>query len=228
MLKAIKVRIYPDDVQKQFISKQLGCCRKIYNLLLDYKKTEWEQNKHSVGLKDMGKYLTELKTKDEYFYLNDVHSKVLQQSMQDLNKAFDNFFKSLKKDKSVGYPKFKSKHDTKQSCRFPSDIFNRTNYKCDKIKGNRITLIKYLSDIHFKCSKRDEKYLNNKQQYIRSVTLSKTSANKYYLSVLIINKLNMNQLIRLLVQIQELKIFVLIQMEIDMKINIFIKILKNV
>ena len=97
MLKAIKVRIYPTIVQKQFISKQLGCCRKIYNLLLDYKKTEWEQNKHSVGLKDMGKYLTELKTKDEYFYLNEVHSKVLQQSMQDLNKAFDNFFKSLKK-----------------------------------------------------------------------------------------------------------------------------------
>ena len=43
MLKAIKVRIYPTDVQKQFISRQLGCCRKIYNLLLDYKKTEWEQ-----------------------------------------------------------------------------------------------------------------------------------------------------------------------------------------
>lgn len=185
MLKAIKVRIYPDDVQKQFISRQLGCCRKIYNLLLDYKKTEWEQNKHSVGLKDMGKYLTELKTKDEYFYLNEVHSKVLQQSMQDLNKAFDNFFKSLKKNKSVGYPKFKSKHDNKQSCRFPSDIFNRTNYKCDKIKGNRITLIKQLSDIHFKCSKRDEKYLNNKQQHIRSVTLTKTSSNKYYLSILI-------------------------------------------
>ena len=185
MLKAIKVRIYPTIVQKQFISRQLGCCRKIYNLLLDYKKTEWEQNKHSVGLKDMGKYLTELKTKDEYFYLNDVHSKVLQQSMQDLNKAFDNFFKSLKKDKSVGYPKFKSKHDTKQSCRFPSDIFNRTNYKCDKIKGNRITLIKQLSDIHFKCSKRDEKYLNKKQQHIRSVTLTKTSSNKYYLSILI-------------------------------------------
>lgn len=185
MLKAIKVRIYPDDVQKQFISKQLGCCRKIYNLLLDYKKTEWEQNKHSVGLKDMGKYLTDLKTKDEYFYLNEVHSKVLQQSMQDLNKAFDNFFKSLKKNKSVGYPKFKSKHDNKQSCRFPSDIFNRTNYKCDKIKGNRITLIKQLSDMHFKCSKRDEKYLNKKQQYIRSVTLTKTSSNKYYLSILI-------------------------------------------
>ena len=30
--------------------------------------------------------------------------------------------------------------------------------------------------MHFKCSKRDEKYLNNKQQHIRSVTLSKTSS----------------------------------------------------
>ena len=39
--------------------------------------------------------------------------------------------------------------------------------------------------MHFKCSKSDEKYLNNKQQYIRSVTLSKTSSNKYYLSILI-------------------------------------------
>ena len=123
MLKAIKIRIYPDGVQKQFISRQLGCCRKIYNLLLDYKKTEWEQNRHSVGLKDMGKYLTELKAKEEYFYLNDVHSKVLQQSMQDLNKAFDNFFKSLKKDKSVGYPKFKSKHDTKSCIKSSRSLF---------------------------------------------------------------------------------------------------------
>ena len=58
MLKAIKIRIYPNDVQKQFISKQLGCCRKVYNLLLDYRKTEWEQNHKSIGLKDLGKYLT--------------------------------------------------------------------------------------------------------------------------------------------------------------------------
>lgn len=39
--------------------------------------------------------------------------------------------------------------------------------------------------MHFKCSKRDEKYLNKKQQHIRSVTLTKTSSNKYYLSILI-------------------------------------------
>lgn len=37
MLKSIKIRIYPNNVQKEFISKQLGCCRFIYNKLLDYK-----------------------------------------------------------------------------------------------------------------------------------------------------------------------------------------------
>ena len=185
MLKAIKIRIYPNDVQKQFISKQLGCCRKVYNLLLDYRKTEWEQNHKSIGLKDLGKYLTDLKKQTEYDYLNEVHSKVLQQSMQDLNTAYNNFFNGLKKNQYVGYPRFKTKHDNKQSCRFPVDIFNRKNYKCDKIKGNRITLIKQLQNIHFKCSKKDEKYLNRNQQFIRSVTLIKTCTEKYFLSILI-------------------------------------------
>lgn len=185
MLKAIKVRIYPNDVQKEFISKQLGCCRKIYNLLLDYKKTEWEQNHKSIGLKELGKYLTDLKKQTEYDYLNGVHSKVLQQSMQDLNTAFNNFFNGLKKNQHVGYPRFKSKHDNKQSCRFPVDIFNRKNFICDKIKGNRITLIKQLQNIHFKCSKKDEKYLNKNQKYIHSVTLTKSNTDKYFLSILI-------------------------------------------
>ena len=185
MLKAIKIRIYPDNVQKEFISKQLGCCRKVYNLLLDYRKTEWEQNHKSIGLKELGKYLTDLKKQDDYSYLNEVHSKVLQQSMQDLNLAYNNFFNSLKTCKPVGYPKFKTKHDNRQSCRFPVDIFNRKDYKCNKIKGNRITLIKQLSNIHFKCSRKDEKYLNKNQQFIRSATLTKTCTEKYFLSILI-------------------------------------------
>ena len=134
MLKSIKIQIYPNTVQKEFIAKQLGCCRLIYNKLLDYKKIQYEQNKQSVSLSQLGKYLTNLKKQDEYLFLNDVYSVCLQQSMQDLIKAYDNFFKLHK-----GYPKFKSKKDTKQSCRFSNVMFK---YKCDKINGNRITLIK--------------------------------------------------------------------------------------
>ena len=176
MLKSIKIRIYPDAVQKQFISKQLGCCRFIYNKLLDYKKIQYEQNKQKVSLSQLGKYLTNLKNQKDYLFLNNVYSVCLQQSMQDLIKAYDNFFKLNK-----GYPKFKSKKDTIQSCRFINNIF-----KCKKkINGNRITLIKQLQNILFKCSKKDEIYLNHNEKYIHSVTLTKTSTNKYYLSICI-------------------------------------------
>ena len=177
MLKYIKIRIYPDNVQKEFISKQLGCCRLIYNKLLDYKKSQYEQNKQVVSWTQLGKYLTNLKKQDEYTFLNDVYAMCLQQSMQDLIKAYDNFFKLHN-----GYPKFKSKKDIKQSCRFTRTIFK---FKKKKINGNRITLIKQLKNILFKCSKKDEIYLNHNQNKIHSITLIKTSTEKYYLFILI-------------------------------------------
>lgn len=177
MLKSIKIRIYPNTVQKEFISKQLGCCRLIYNKLLDYKKTLYEQNKQSVSLSQLGKYLTNLKKQKEYLFLNDVYTMCLQQSIQDLIKAYDNFFKLHK-----GYPKFKYKKESKQTCRFTNILFK---FKKKKINGNRITLIKQLSNILFKCSRKDEIYLNHNEKYIHSVTLTKTSTEKYYLSILI-------------------------------------------
>ena len=177
MLKAIKIRIYPDSVQKDFISKQLGCCRLIYNKLLDYKKTQYEQNKQSISLSQLGKYLTNLKKQDDYSFLNNVYAMCLQQSLNDMIKAYDNFFKYHK-----GYPKFKSKKETKQSFRFTNYIFR---YNKKKINGNRITLIKQLQNILFKCSKKYEIYLNHNQNKIHSVTLVKTSTEKYYLSICI-------------------------------------------
>ena len=185
MLKSIKIRIYPNTVQKEFISKQLGCCRLIYNKLLNYKRTQYEQNKQKILLSQLGKYLTNLKKHDEYLFLNDVHTMCLQQSIQDLIKAYDNFFKLHR-----GYPKFKSKKESKQTCRFTNSMFK---FKKKKINGNRITLIKQLKNILFRCSKRDEIYLNHNEKYIHSVTLTKTSTEKYYLLILIDYNINQKE-----------------------------------
>ena len=59
--------------------------------------------------------------------------------------------------KKSDFPKYKSKKDNKQSCRFPKDAISG-------IKGNRINIIKPLKDIHFKCSRKDESYLNKKSR----------------------------------------------------------------
>lgn len=171
MLKAIKIRLYPSKEQVVFINKQLGCCRFVYNQCLSYRKASYETYNRSVTSTQTINHIVELK--NEFQFLKEVHSKVLQQSVIDLNKSFDNFFKKLS-----NYPKFKAKKDNRQSCRFPKDAFIG-------IRGNRIDLIKVLKDIHFKCSKKDESYLNKNQDKIKSLTLTKTPSGKYYLSILI-------------------------------------------
>ncbi len=171
MLKAIKIRIYPTAEQVDFINKQLGCCRFVYNNCLAFRKDSYQNEHISVSSSSAVKHITVLKKDNEW--LKDVHSKVLQQSVRDMNQAYDNFFKLHK-----GFPKFKSKHDNRQSCRFPKDAFIG-------VRGNRIDLIKVLKDIHFKCSRNDERYLNRNQDKVKSITLSKEPNGKFYLSILI-------------------------------------------
>ena len=171
MLKAIKIRIYPSAEQIDFINKQLGCCRFVYNNCLAFRKDSYQNEHISVSSSSAVKHITVLKKDNEW--LKDVHSKVLQQSVRDMNQAYDNFFKLHR-----GFPKFKSKHDNRQSCRFPKDAFIG-------VRGNRIDLIKVLKDIHFKCSRNDERYLNRNQDKVKSITLSKEPNGKFYLSVLI-------------------------------------------
>lgn len=171
MLKAIKIRIYPSAEQVNFIDKQLGCCRFVYNNCLAFRKDSYQNEHISVSSSEAVKHITVLKKDNEW--LKHVHSKVLQQSVRDMNQAYDNFFKLHR-----GFPKFKSKHDNRQSCRFPKDAFIG-------VRGNRIDLIKVLKDIHFKCSRNDERYLNRNQDKVKSITLNKEPNGKFYLSVLI-------------------------------------------
>ena len=61
MLKAIKIRIYPSDEQKQFINKQLGCCRVVYNSCLAYRRDKYEKEGISITSSQAINYIVELK-----------------------------------------------------------------------------------------------------------------------------------------------------------------------
>ena len=67
--KAYKFRIYPTLEQIIFFSKNFGCVRKVYNLMLDDRKKSYEEYK-STGIKT--KYPTPAKYKEEYPYLKEV------------------------------------------------------------------------------------------------------------------------------------------------------------
>jgi len=171
MLKGIKIRLYLNKEQEAYVNQLLGTYRFVYNRSLAYKIEQYRVEKKSVGFGELGRKLVELKS--EYPWMRESHSKVLQQSIIDMNKAYDAFFR-----KQNSFPKFKSKHDNNKSCRFPSDAISG-------LRGNRINIIKNLWNVHFKCSRADQGFLNKNQDKIRSGTLTKTPSGKFFFSILI-------------------------------------------
>ena len=106
MNKAIKYRVYPSDEQAVMFAKTFGCCRKVYNLMLNDKLESYKTTGKFV-------YVTPAMYKKEYLYLKEVDSLALANVQLNLQKAFRNCFDKSRK-KQNGFPKFKSaKHSRK-------------------------------------------------------------------------------------------------------------------
>lgn len=108
MLKAIKIRLYPNNNQEVQINKLLGCYRFVYNNCLALKKQKYDENKESLNLKQLGDYFHNTLTKSEgYSWLNEQNTKVLKQAIINMLDSYKRFFDGKGK---VGFPKFKSKY----------------------------------------------------------------------------------------------------------------------
>ena len=176
MLRAIKVRLYPNKEQEQTLNKTLGCYRFVYNHMLALKQQEYNENKKSLGLKELSRYFYGTLRKDEqYSWIKEQITKVMEQAIRQMLTAYGNFFKQHN-----GFPKFKSKKD-RQTALFPIGTISRRN----TFETRHITLTKPLKNIKFRCS---DLYLRRLQKYsknIRNATLSKTKSGNYFLSILV-------------------------------------------
>jgi putative transposase len=176
MLRGIKVRLYPTQEQIVELNKVLGCYRFVYNHLLSLKQEVYNNDKTNLGLNELSKYLHgTLYKQEEYYWLNEQNTKVLQQALRQMLTAYNNFFKQGK-----GFPKFKSKKD-KQSALFPLEAISKNN----KFTERKITLTKSFKDLKFRCSDLYFKRLQTYKDSIKSATLSKTKSGNFFLSILI-------------------------------------------
>ena len=145
MLRALKIRLYPNGEQQTKMNQVLGCYRFVYNQSLERKINAYKNENASLGLTDLSKWFHGVLLKDErYDWLKQQNTKVMKQSIRQMLTAYNNFFKLHK-----GFPKFKSKHDTVLSALFPLEAISSRNTFDDK----KITLTRDLSDIRFRCSK---------------------------------------------------------------------------
>jgi len=105
------------------------------------------------------------KLKDEFEWLSEAPSQVLQQSVFDLDSAFSHFFK-----KNSAFPRFKSRHDSKQSCRFPQGF--AVNRESKYLKFPKLGWVRFI-----------DKFNVPKDADFRQVTISKKGSN-YFASII--------------------------------------------
>ena len=159
MFKSIKLRLYPTRVQQGLIDQFLGCCRLIYNKGLEKREKDYEKGK-KTGYNQTSKMLTGLKKTKKYEFLKACDSVALQASLRDLDKAYTNFF-----EKRAKHPKFKSKHNHRQSYRTLNNN-NGIRIEGKYIKLPKLGLVKIRQTV--------------KNANILYATVEKAPSGKYY------------------------------------------------
>lgn len=163
--RAYKFRFYPTLEQEDILARTFGSVRFVYNRFLSVRSNAWVMDKKNIGYHKTSAMLTELKKQTEFDWLNEISSVALQQSLRNLQVSFNNFFK-----KRSRYPKFKKKY-AKQSVQY-----TKSGFRWD---GEYIKLAKMDKPLKIKWSRKIPKAAK-----IISVTVSRDSVNRYFISIL--------------------------------------------
>jgi putative transposase len=164
--KAFKYRFFPTASQKQQLAQTFGSARFVWNWALKLRSQAYQQEEKSVNDHATAIALTQLKKTPEKAFLMDVSSVVLQQSLKNLDAAFNHFF-----DKRAKYPRFKSRRD-RQSVRYQSNAFT--------YKDEQVTLAKQDEPLEISWSRP----LPDNAKLI-SATVSRDKAERYFISILV-------------------------------------------
>lgn len=162
--RAYKFRLYPNKEQTVLIQKTFGCCRFVFNHFLAERKELYEKTGKSPSKYEQMKELSPMKKDLEW--LKEVDSHALRRSAEQVDDAFQNFFRGIKQGQKVGYPKFKSKKD------------NYKSYKSDEsihVFKNSIQLPK-LGKVKCKVSR-------EVKGRILSATVSQNPSGKYFVAL---------------------------------------------
>ncbi len=149
--EAVRIRLYPTREQKKKINQNIGNRGFIWNKMLG--KIKYENVKPTQ--KNLNKILNELKI--EYSFLEKSESSSRQQVFIDIIKAYNKH----KKEKNVGFPKFKSEENPNISFRIQANNNNiRLNERKNRIQVPTIGKIKFKTSEEHK-QKIQESKINN-------------------------------------------------------------------
>ena len=162
--KGFQYRIYTTKKQEQAFSAAFGAARFVYNHFLEARSTAYKDEGKTVGKYECCRMLTALKQDSAHAWLKNADSMMLQESIFDLDKAFQAFFRS-----NAQYPRFKSRKHAEQSYR------TRNQGNGIRIEGSKIRLPK-IGWIKIKLSR-------DIPGRILNATVRRTATGKYFVSL---------------------------------------------
>ena len=136
MYKGYTIRIYPTKDQEELLRKHIGCCRFIWNHMIEVQKTRYQNGEKYLNRFGMIKLIPSIKK--EFDWLNEVSMSSLQLICKDVNTAYQRFFKKIS-----NYPKFKNKKKSKLSYPVCCDRFY---FKNGKVQIQKLGKVKYKAD----------------------------------------------------------------------------------
>lgn len=162
--RAYKYRFYPTPEQAEQLARTFGCVRYVYNHFLRLRTDAWYERQERIGYNDTAKRLTTLKKEPDTLWLQEVSNVCLQQALRHLDTAFKNFFQGR-----ANYPTFKKKA-ARQSARYTTSGFS--------YRDGQVKLAKHKEPLTIRWSRRFTGAPS-------SVTVSKDSADRYHISILV-------------------------------------------
>lgn len=170
ILKAYKIRIYPNKRQIEQIEKTFGCCRFVYNYFLAKSIKDYQESRKSNTYNQNSADLTQLKKLDEYSWLKEVEAMALQSSLRDLDTAYQNFFRNVNNGKQLGCPKFKKKSSSRQSYKATYSTPAQFHVENNKLFLPKLKWVKFKGNLDINGTP-------------LSATISKTASGKYFASI---------------------------------------------
>ena len=164
MIRSIKYELKPTSSQKEQIKRTCGCCRLVYNTMLDRRISAYKDRGELISEAELMRQLTKLKSEKEF--LKEVPSQSLQQAIKNLSSAYSNFFRK----NGGGFPKFKKK-GARDSFRIP--VACSIDYDNWTIKVAKIGTIRFF--------KGHNKQINGT---VKNYTISHTSTDRYFISIM--------------------------------------------
>jgi putative transposase len=106
--KTFKYRLYPTPAQEKLLVQVLDVCRHWYNMCIEDRKLAWEMEQRSVTKGEQEK--TAIRYRATFPKAKPVFSQTMQVVCDDVDKAYQAFFRRVKAGETPGYPRFKGYH----------------------------------------------------------------------------------------------------------------------